>query len=102
MKVKRNNSVKLSQVLNYIKKEFTIGDRPLTTEEAAKFLGISMSQLYKLTSSGVIPHHKPQGKLMYFFKEDLIAFIKGTKEKEGLEKGLEEADFIRKKIARKK
>lgn len=38
----------------------------LTLEEAAKYLGLSASGLYKLTSERRIPHFKPEGKKIYF------------------------------------
>lgn len=47
----------------------------LTFDEAAIFTGFSKSHLYKLTSTGKIPHYKPQGKLIFFNKEDLDAWL---------------------------
>lgn len=47
-----------------------------TLEEAAQFLGISRALLYKLTSKMMIPHFKPRGKMVYFDKEELIAWIR--------------------------
>ena len=38
----------------------------LTSRETAKYMGISMSYLYKLTMKGEIPHYKPMGKVVYF------------------------------------
>lgn len=43
----------------------------LTLEEASIYTGISKSWLYKLTSTGVIPHSKPNGKLIYFDRSEL-------------------------------
>jgi len=43
----------------------------LNFKEAAQFLSISNSYLYKLTSSGQIPHYKPEGKLIYFQRAEL-------------------------------
>lgn len=37
----------------------------LTLEEAALYTGRSLSNLYKLTASGDIPHYKPEGKMIY-------------------------------------
>ena len=34
----------------------------LSFDEASKFLNLSRSYLYKLTSGNLIPHYKPQGK----------------------------------------
>jgi len=50
--------------------------KPLNIEQAADFLDISKSHLYKLTSRGAIPHYKPNGKRLYFFEQDLIAYLK--------------------------
>lgn len=43
----------------------------LTSQEAANYIGISLSQLYKLTSKSKIPYYKPQGKMVYFAKKEL-------------------------------
>lgn len=50
-------------------------NKPLSTVQAAKFLEISISTLYKKTSNGEIKFYKPGGKIMYFFEEDLIKHI---------------------------
>ena len=47
-----------------------------TSEEACFYLGISMSQLYKLTSAHTIPHYKPRGKQVYFCKQELDEWMK--------------------------
>jgi excisionase family DNA binding protein len=47
----------------------------LTLEGAARFLSVSKSYLYKLTSKRLIPFHKPTGKLLYFKTTDLQAFL---------------------------
>ena len=48
----------------------------LTFMEACVYLGISESLLYKLTSSKEIPHYKPRGKMLYFDKTELDAWLK--------------------------
>jgi excisionase family DNA binding protein len=47
----------------------------LTFDEAAQFLGLSKSYLYKLTSGRSIPYYKPQGKKCYFSKIELMEWI---------------------------
>jgi excisionase family DNA binding protein len=57
----------------------------LKLTEAARFIGCSKSHLYKLTSSKSIPHYKPNGKFIYFDKNELQAWLKQgrvTSEKE--------------------
>jgi excisionase family DNA binding protein len=50
--------------------------KPFSLSEAAAYLNISRSYLYKLTASANIPHFKPQGKLIYFDKQDLDAWLR--------------------------
>ena len=47
----------------------------LNFEEACDFLNLSKSYLYKMTSSGQIPHYKPQGKMLYFEKTELEKWL---------------------------
>lgn len=48
----------------------------LSFDEASKFLHSSKSYLYKLTSGNLIPHYKPQGKMLYFEKADLEMWLR--------------------------
>jgi len=43
----------------------------LSFKEAALYLGLTESYLYKLTSSQDIPHYKPRGKMLNFRKDEL-------------------------------
>ena len=43
----------------------------LTSNEAAVYLGVSKSFLYKLTMRKEIPHYKPNGKLCFFERLEL-------------------------------
>jgi excisionase family DNA binding protein len=54
--------------------------KPLNFIEAAKYLSISQSTLYKLTYQRKIPSHKPTGKLLYFFKHELDEWISSNAE----------------------
>lgn len=53
-----------------------------TASETCRFLDISQSQLYKLTSKLKIPHYKPRGKMVYFEKQELLKWIKKNHYKE--------------------
>lgn len=48
----------------------------LSFEEASRFLNLSKSYLYKLTSGNLIPLYKPQGKMLYFEKTELEAWLR--------------------------
>lgn len=51
----------------------------INAREAAAFLGISMANLYKLTSTKSIPFYKPSKKL-YFKKSELRGYIYKNKQ----------------------
>jgi len=47
----------------------------LNFEEVVAYTGLSKSYLYKLTSSGGIPCFKPQGKHIYFNKQEIDSWL---------------------------
>ena len=47
----------------------------LNFNEACQYLELSQSHLYKLTSSGIIPHYKPNGKKIYFNRPELNVWL---------------------------
>ena len=47
----------------------------ITSKQACEFLGIKQPTLYKLTSNRAISFYKPNGKMMYFDKNDLQEYI---------------------------
>lgn len=51
----------------------------LTSEETARYLGISKSYLYKLTMRREIPHYKPMGKMCYFNRRELEAWLQSNR-----------------------
>ncbi len=51
----------------------------LTSDEAAKYMGVSKSYLYKLTMRQQIPHYKPMGKMCYFNRAELEQWLQGNK-----------------------
>ena len=51
----------------------------LTSEEAARYMGMSRSYLYKLTMRREIPHYKPMGKLCYFNRRELEEWLQSNR-----------------------
>lgn len=51
----------------------------LTSDEAAKYMGISKSYLYKLTMKQQIPHFKPMGKMCYFNRLELEQWLQSNR-----------------------
>lgn len=49
--------------------------RPMSVDEAARYLNLSKAFLYKLTSENRIAFFRPNGKKIFFLKSDLDAFL---------------------------
>ena len=52
------------------------GKEVLTVEEAAKFMGMARSTLYKMTCDQSIPFYRPNGKMIFFEKADILSWIR--------------------------
>lgn len=75
---------------NLLKKEV------LNLIEAALYLDISHSHLYKLTSSGTIPCYKPNGKKVYFNRPELDKWLLTNRQNATSEIELRAENFIMK------
>lgn len=51
----------------------------LTSDEAARYMGISKSYLYKLTMRAAIPCYKPMGKMVYFNRQELESWLQSNR-----------------------
>lgn len=51
----------------------------LTSEETARYMGISRSYLYKLTMRQEIPHFKPMGKIVYFNRTEVEQWLQSNR-----------------------
>ena len=58
-----------------LEKMLFLSKNVLSFDEASKFLNLSKSYLYKLTSGNLIPHYKPQGKMLYFEKAGVGSMV---------------------------
>ncbi len=73
----------------------------LSFEEASRFLNLSKSYLYKLTSGNLIPHYKPQGKMLYFEKTELEAWLRQNPIKTQAQTDAEAQRYVLARPARK-
>lgn len=48
---------------------------PISIDRACEIVGKSKNTMYRYTSQGRIPHYK-KGKTIYFFEDDLMAWIR--------------------------
>ena len=70
---------KIFEKLNSIESSFLAEKRVLTFNEMVRYSGLSKSYLYKLTSAGMIPHYKPNGKNIFFEKAEVEAWLLSCK-----------------------
>ena len=87
MKTKKQEnhiSRQLEEIQSFLKQK---DQKPLNFVEAAQYLSISQSTLYKLTYQRKIPAHKPSGKLLYFFKHELDGWIRKNNSELKIENG---------------
>lgn len=47
----------------------------LSASEAASYMNVSLSHLYKLTAERKVPHFKPMGKMVYFNRLELEGWL---------------------------
>lgn len=68
----------------------------LNVDEAAMFLKLSKSSLYKMTHDRKIRYSKPSGKIIYFRKSDLLEYLNKNVllSKEDLEKRVNGSFYI--------
>lgn len=79
-KDKAMSKEKLNQITNLVTDNTLFCTKEvLTSEEAARYMGISKSYLYKLTMRQQIPHYKPMGKMCYFNRAELEAWLQNNR-----------------------
>ena len=66
---------KLNEIANKLDEQNLLQKTVLNFNEACKFLDVSPSHLYKLTSARQVPHFCPQGKKLYFKREELSQWL---------------------------
>lgn len=67
--------VKFFQLLEEISNNLFFQKTVLSFDEACKYCAISKSKMYKHTSSNNIPFYKPEGKLIFFKREELDQWL---------------------------
>ena len=66
---------KLTEIAAKLEEQNLLKKTILNFNEACQYLDLSPSHLYKLTSAKQIPHFIPQGKKLYFKREELDAWL---------------------------
>lgn len=80
--------------LQAIEKALTANKTVFTPKDAAIYMNISLSTLYKLTSAGILPYSKPNGKLIYFSRQSLDSWLLSNSTTSAEEKDTKAATYI--------
>jgi len=71
---------KLSQLEQKIDKQAILKKEVLNFNDACNYLDVSASHLYKLTSQKQVPHFCPQGKKLYFNRQELDDWLQRNRQ----------------------
>ena len=71
---------KLTQIAEKLNEQNMLQKTVLNFLEACEYLDLSQSHLYKLTSARHIPHFCPQGKKLYFKREELDNWLQRNRQ----------------------
>ena len=69
-------------------------NRVLTFEQGCKYLGYAKSYVYKLTSGGILPYSKPNGKTIFFDRVRLEAWMLSNSNTTHEEKQIQAATYV--------
>ncbi len=67
--------LKIAERLDVIENLLRTQKSVFNFDDVALFTGLSKSHLYKLTSKGKIPHYKPNGKYIFFQREEIERWL---------------------------
>jgi excisionase family DNA binding protein len=70
-----NILTKLERIEKLLETQQAMQKQVLNFNDTCIYLELSQSHLYKLTSTANIPHYKPNGKKLYFKREELDTWL---------------------------
>ncbi|HMJ46813.1 MAG TPA: helix-turn-helix domain-containing protein [Ferruginibacter sp.] len=72
----------------------TTQNKVLTFEQGCMYLGYAKSYVYKLTSAGILPFSKPNGKSIFFDREKLELWMLSNASPGRAEREINAATYI--------
>ena len=85
---------RLSLIEQKIDEQALLKKEVLNFNDACKYLDISASHLYKLTSQKLVPHFCPQGKKLYFNRAELDEWLQRNRQSSTDEIEQEAANYV--------
>lgn len=89
--------LRLEKIERLLTSQTMLQKEVLNFNEAAEYLELSLSHLYRLTSTKQIPHFCPQGKKLYFNRQELDAWLQRNRQTTSEEIEKMATDYIIKK-----
>jgi|JI6StandDraft_1071083.scaffolds.fasta_scaffold02025_4 excisionase family DNA binding protein len=86
-------AIKLNTMEAFLRSQFILNKQVLNIDEVAIYTGLSKLYIYKLTSKNDIPHFKPNGKNIYFKKEEIDNWLMRNRQSTNEEIELEAINF---------
>jgi len=71
---------KLTEIVNKLDEQNLLKKPLFNFNDACKYLDVKPSHLYKLTSLRQVPHFCPQGKKLYFKREELDQWLQRNRQ----------------------
>lgn len=71
---------KLENIERMLTEQTMLKKDVLNFNEASAYIEVSKSHMYKLTSAGIIPSYKPNGKKLYFRRIELDEWLLTNKQ----------------------
>lgn len=87
----------LNRIEKLLETQQAMQKQVLNFNDTCIYLELSQSHLYKLTSTGSIPHYKPNGKKLYFKREELDTWLLRNRSNSTDEIQQEAANYLIKK-----
>ena len=93
-----NHILMIESELNLVKQKGSDDHELLTVKQTAELLHLAIPTIYNLVQRGLLPHMKKQ-KRLYFFKDQLIEWVKEGRKKtiDEILKGVEHTPITQKK-----
>lgn len=88
---------KLESIEKMLNEQTMLKKEVLSFIETSKYLDVSHSHLYKMTSNGSIPFYKPNGKKIYFNRKELDNWLLRNRNTTQDEIEQEAANYLMKK-----
>jgi excisionase family DNA binding protein len=72
-------------------------NKVLTFKQGCEYLGYAKSYVYKLTSAGILPYSKPNGKTIFFDRQKLEEWMLSNSSSSNEEKQILASTYIKSK-----